>query len=116
MIYKQLSLIDNGRVLTQSYDLTGGDKTFSANITTQSLSLSVIARSLTGTLNGTIKLYGSNVDDLTKAVQIGSTIDLTSASITDLIDDDVWNPAYIFVELKVVGITGGTLELPCTLK
>lgn len=106
----------SGLNLSATYDVSSGDKTWSREISTESISLSINADSLTGTLDATVKVYKSNTNTFADAVQEGSTITLSTAAYNEIIDLDIWNARYIFVELKVNSCTGGTLLLPITIK
>jgi hypothetical protein len=110
----RINLLNNSEIdFTTAYDMSSGDENFSISVNDKSIGLHFIADSLTtaGTLDGEIKIWGGNIDDITKAVQIGSTIDLISASQNETIEKDHWNYAFIFVSVTVNAVTGGNLRI-----
>ena len=115
-MFEQINLIDKSQDLTSYYALIAGDETFSAKISTKSVSLSVLASSLTGTLDATVKIYGANTDNINEATQLGSTITLSTSEYVELIETDNWKSAYMFVVLVVNNCTSGSLKLPITFK
>ncbi|MCP4665182.1 MAG: hypothetical protein GY849_02355 [Deltaproteobacteria bacterium] len=115
-MFDQINLVDKSQNLETVYAIIGGDKTFSAKISTKSISLSVLASSLTGTLDATVKIYGANTDNIDEAVQVGSTITLSTATYVELIETDNWKSAYMFIKLEKNNCMSGNLKLPITFK
>ena len=112
----QISLIDLNKISDFAYDVSSGNAVFSCKLTTKAISFTISATGLTGTLDATAQIYGANTNDIDKAVQVGTTITLSTAIYNELIVKDIWNSAYLFVKLTVNNCTGGSLEIPLTLK
>jgi hypothetical protein len=105
-----------GMNLSTTYDLAGGDKDFIIEISTGSIALDIEALSLTGTLDATVKLYESQTTNFTSNDQLGSTFTLNTATYSNGWKEDIFNSRYMKVEITVNNCTGGTINLPLTLK
>lgn len=106
----------SGLNLTTVYNISGGNKTWSKEISTESISLSINADSLTGTLDATVGVYQSNTNVFADAVLVGTAETLNTTPYNAVVNIDIWNARYVFVVLTVNNCTGGTLLLPLTIK
>ena len=116
---KTFSLIDLSNDVNVIYDISQGDKVFKVSVSQfSSISLSIFAENLTGTLDASLHYYKSDFDDFSKAIPFDTANDkILSSNPTKFgYGEDNFNPRYLFIELKQNNCTGGDLMIAFTNK
>jgi len=93
------------------YDLSLGDKSFQIlNSKKNAFSVQLIWEGLTGILDATVKIYGSNDGNTFDLLSGTSSVTLDSANDSFSFIKDKFNWKYLSINVVVNGVTGGVLK------